>query len=51
MRPVYNMTKRSDYNFKQQSNTPPNLGGPAISKIKERRSFAKTNCTKPDANI
>ena len=34
-RPVNNMTMRSDYNSKQQSNTPPNLGGSAISEIKE----------------
>ena len=32
-RPVNNMIMRSEYNSKQQSNKPPNLGGSAISEI------------------
>ena len=38
-RPVNNMTMRSDYNSKQQSNIPPNLGGSAISEIKEGEAY------------
>ena len=40
-KPVNNMIMRSDYNLKQQSNTPPNLGGSAISEVKEGEALGK----------